>query len=71
MDDQFVLIEEIMDCLSVSKDAVYSCVSTESEPYQRLGYFWTSKRDKVDKWGQLCRADEGEKVVATAGKDQQ
>ena len=50
MDDRWLSVEEIAECLDVSKDAVYSWVSTKGMPDHRVGRFWKFKRDEVDEW---------------------
>lgn len=50
MDDRWLSVEEIAEYLGVSKDAVYSWVSTKGMPGHRVGRFWKFKRDEVDAW---------------------
>jgi len=50
MDDRWLSVEEIAEYLGVSKDAVYSWVSTKGMPGHRVGRFWKFKRDEVDEW---------------------
>jgi excisionase family DNA binding protein len=50
MDERWLSVEEIAEYLGVSKDAVYSWVSSKGMPGHRVGRFWKFKRDKVDEW---------------------
>jgi excisionase family DNA binding protein len=50
MDDRWLSVEEIAAYLGVSKDTVYSWVSTKSMPGHRVGRFWKFKRYEVDAW---------------------
>jgi len=50
MDDRWLSVEEIAEYLGVSKDAVYSWVSTKGMPGHRVGRFWKFKREDVDAW---------------------
>lgn len=60
MDDRWLTVQEIAEYLSVSKDAVYSCVSTKGMPGHRVGRFWKFKRDEVDAWVRAGGAGTGE-----------
>jgi len=61
MDDRWLSVEEIAGYLGVSKDAVYSWVSTKGMPGHRVGRFWKFKRDEVDTWVRVGGADAGER----------
>lgn len=50
MDDRWLSVEEIAEYLGVSKDAVYTWVSSKCLPGHRIGRFWKFKRDEVDEW---------------------
>jgi excisionase family DNA binding protein len=63
MDDRWLSVEEIAEYLGVSKDAVYSWVSTKGMPGHRVGRFWKFKRDEVDAWVRAGGADGGNEHV--------
>jgi len=50
MEDRWLSVEEIAEYLGVSKDTVYTWISTKSMPAHRLGRLWKFKRDEVDAW---------------------
>ena len=50
MDERWQSVEEIAVYLGVSKDTVYTWVSTKRMPAHRLGRLWKFKRDEVDSW---------------------
>ena len=66
MDDRWLSVEEIAEYLGVSKDAVYSWVSTKGMPGHRVGRFWKFKRDEVDAWVRAGRADGGDKTETSS-----
>ena len=66
MDDRWLSVEEIAEYLGVSKDAVYSWVSTKGMPGHRVGRFWKFKRDEVDAWVRAGGADGGEKTETSS-----
>ena len=66
MDDRWLSVEEIADYLGVSKDVVYSWVSTKGMPGHRVGRFWKFKRDEVDEWVRVG----GAMAVAASDSDE-
>ena len=66
MDDRWLSVEEIAEYLGVSKDAVYSWVSTKGMPGHRVGRFWKFKRDEVDAWVRAGGADSGDKTETSS-----
>ena len=60
--DRWLGVEEIAGHLGVSKDTVYTWISSKGMPAHRLGRLWKFKRDEVDGWvksgGAAMRRDE-------------
>lgn len=50
MDDRWMSVEEIAAHLGVSKDTLYTWVSSKRMPGHRVGRFWKFKKDEVDDW---------------------
>lgn len=50
MDDRWLSVEEIAEYLGVSKDTVYTWISTKSMPGHRVGRFWKFKKEEIDGW---------------------
>ena len=50
MDDRWLSVEEIAEHLGVSKDTVYTWVSSKRMPGHRVGRFWKFKKDEIDDW---------------------
>jgi len=50
MEDRWLSVEEIAEYLGVSKDTVYSWVTTKKMPAHRVGRLWKFKKDAVDAW---------------------
>lgn len=66
MDDRWLSVDEIAEYLGVSKDTVYTWVTSKGMPGHRVGRLWKFKRDDVDAWvregGAASSSDEhGEK----------
>jgi len=57
MEDRWLSVEKIAEYLGVSKDTVYTWISTKSMPAHRLGRLWKFKRDEVDAWVRSGGAD--------------
>ena len=57
MDDRWLSVEEIAEYLGVSKNTMYSWVSTKGMPGHRVGRFWKFTRDEVDAWVWAGEAD--------------
>ena len=50
MEDRWQSVDEIAEYLGVSKDTVYSWVTTKGMPGHKVGRFWKFKRADVDEW---------------------
>ncbi len=50
MDDRWLSADEISAYLGVSKDTVYTWISTKDMPAHRLGRLWKFRREEVDGW---------------------
>lgn len=48
MDDRWLSADEIAEYLGVSKDTVYTWISSKGLPGHRFGRFWKFKRVEVD-----------------------
>ncbi len=64
--DRWQSVDEIADYLGVSKDTVYTWVTSKGMPGHKVGRFWKFKREDVDAWvrdgGAASASDElGEK----------
>lgn len=74
MDDRWLSVEEIAEHLGVSKDTVYTWVSSKRMPGHRVGRFWKFKKEEVDEWVRAGGAasngpgDDDERATATDKK---
>ncbi len=50
MADRRLSVDEITDYLGISRDTVYTRLSTRGLPGHRIGRLWKFKRDEVDAW---------------------
>ncbi len=50
MVDRWHSVDEIAGYLGVSKDTVYTWVTSKGMPGHKVGRFWKFKTDDVDKW---------------------
>lgn len=50
MDERWQSVEEIAGYLGVSKDTVYTWLSTKRMPAHRVGRLWKFKRAEIDDW---------------------
>jgi excisionase family DNA binding protein len=50
MDDRWLSVDEIAEYLGISRDTVYSWLSSKSMPGHRVGRLWKFKRTEVDQW---------------------
>lgn len=50
MDDRWLSVDEIAEYLGISRDTVYTWLSTRGLPGHRVGRLWKFKRDEVDAW---------------------
>ena len=67
MDDRWMSVEEIAEHLGVSKDTVYTWVSSKRMPGHRVGRFWKFKKEEVDEW---VRAGGAATVTSDQEKDE-
>lgn len=66
MDERWLSVEEIAEYLGVSKDTVYTWVSSKRMPGHRVGRFWKFKTAEVDEW---VRAGGSAAVAAPASHE--
>lgn len=59
MDDRWLSVDEIADYLGVSRDTVYSWITSRNMPAHRVGRLWKLKKDAVDVWVKSGGADLG------------
>lgn len=50
VDDRWMSVDEVAEYLGVSKDSIYSWLTSKGMPGYRVGRFWKFKRDDVDAW---------------------
>ncbi|UQA57102.1 methylation-associated defense system helix-turn-helix domain-containing protein MAD1 [Polyangium aurulentum] len=50
MDDRWLSVDEIAEYIGVSKDTVYTWVTSKGMPGHKVGRFWKFKREDVDAW---------------------
>lgn len=50
MFDRWQSVDEIAEYLGVSKDTVYTWVTSKGMPGHKVGRFWKFKKDDVDGW---------------------
>lgn len=50
VDDRWMSVDEVAEYLGVSKDSVYSWLTSKGMPGYRVGRFWKFKRYDVDAW---------------------
>lgn len=50
MQDRWFSVDEIAEYLGVSKDTVYTWVSSRGMPGHKVGRLWKFKTDEVDGW---------------------
>ena len=48
--DRWQSVDEIAEYLGVSKDTVYTWVTSKGMPGHKVGRFWKFKKDDVDTW---------------------
>ncbi len=50
MKDRWMSVDEIAEYLGVSKDTVYTWVTSKDMPGHKIGRLWKFKREDVDAW---------------------
>ena len=50
MVDRWLAVDEIAEYLGISKDTVYTWVTTGNMPGHKVGRLWKFKRPEIDKW---------------------
>lgn len=50
MDDRWLSVEEIAVHLGLSKDTIYTWVSTKGMPGHKVGRLWKFKKQEIDDW---------------------
>ncbi|MBC8745103.1 MULTISPECIES: methylation-associated defense system helix-turn-helix domain-containing protein MAD1 [Paraburkholderia] len=68
MDDRWLSVEEIAEHLGVSKDTIYTWVSSKCMPGHRVGRLWKFKKEEIDEW---VRAGGAASVSTGAGEEGQ
>jgi excisionase family DNA binding protein len=59
MDERWLSVDEIAAYLGVSKDTVYTWVSSKRMPGHRVGRFWKFKTVEIDDWVRAGGAAKG------------
>ena len=60
MQDRWLSVDEIAEYLGVSKDTVYTWVSSRGMPGHKVGRLWKFKTAEVDGWVRTGGASTGE-----------
>ena len=50
MDDRWLSVDDVAEYLGVSKDTVYTWVTTKNMPGHKAGRLWKFKTDEIDEW---------------------
>lgn len=50
MNDRWLSVEEIAQYLGVTKDTIYTWVTSGHMPGHKVGRFWKFKQEDVDSW---------------------
>jgi excisionase family DNA binding protein len=50
MEDRWLSVDDIAAHLGVSKDTVYTWLTTKGMPGHKVGRLWRFKKDEVDEW---------------------
>lgn len=50
LEDRWLSVDEIAECLGVSKDTVYAWVTGKGLPGHKVGRFWKFKQRDIDDW---------------------
>jgi excisionase family DNA binding protein len=50
MEDRWLSVDDIATHLGVSKDTVYTWLTTKGMPGHKVGRLWRFKKDEVDEW---------------------
>ena len=50
MDDRWLSVDEIAEYLGISKDTVYTWVTSKDMPGHRVGRLWRFQKAEIDQW---------------------
>ncbi len=50
MNDRWLSVEEVAKYLGVTKDTIYTWVTSNNMPGHKVGRFWKFKQEDVDAW---------------------
>ena len=50
MEDRWLSVDDIAAHLGVSKDTVYTWLTSKGMPGHKVGRLWRFKKDEVDEW---------------------
>lgn len=50
MEDRWLSVDEIAEYLGLSKDTVYTWVTTKDMPGHKVGRLWKFKKAEIDEW---------------------
>ncbi len=50
MEDRWLSVDEIGDCLGIKRDTVYKRISEKDMPAHKIGRLWKFKKEQVDAW---------------------
>jgi excisionase family DNA binding protein len=62
MDDRWFSVDEIAEYLGISKDTVYTWVTTKDMPGHEVGQLWKFKSSEIDEWIRVGGAGSAERV---------
>ena len=57
MDDRWLSVDEIAEYLGVSKDTIYTWLTSKGLPGHKVGRLWKFKTEEVDEWVRNRAAD--------------
>jgi excisionase family DNA binding protein len=49
-EERWLSVDEIAEYLGISKDTVYTWITSKGMPSHKMGRLWKFKRDEVDVW---------------------
>jgi excisionase family DNA binding protein len=50
VEDRWLSVDELTEYLGVSRDTVYTWLSTKALPGHKVGRLWKFKREEIDDW---------------------